>query len=421
MKLIPLLFLLLLTGCAQGPTLPIPPTATARAVGQVTPSATGTGGSQSRPDTPTATPSSTMTPSPTLTPTPTLPEMQVYTGDDEVLRIRLPAAWKAEAEQDATRLDVTFSSPDGRSLFLITIAPAATREAAIERFIESFFGNQPPDTREPLPDGTERLTGLTSNGRRFEMRIRYQVGLLTGLIAAAESEAWEENSRIWEEAFASFHLFPSNAARLLTLPQTPTFDSGALAIRSLNHYYTDSGVLWVVGELANEGEIDAEGVRVAVTLLTADGSEVAMREGYLDQELLLAGEEAPFLLLIENPPAEGSWVALDSEIQGDLATLALARAHKGLIVESVAGAPPTPDGYRLTGEVKNEGDSPASFVRVSGALYNAAGELIATTSIYAPSDSLAPGAAAPFDLKFNDFAGDIADVTNHRVWVTGNK
>jgi hypothetical protein len=375
------------------------------------------------PEPPTATPEPTAPPAPTVTPTPALPPMTVYADANDVITIRAPTAWDLEAESSPLGVNLALSDPRDESILFLQVSPTDHEdEQALEVFISTFLGDQEEGQRETLEDGTVRLSGRGTAGRgRFEARIRQHGLLLSALIVAADDAAWERNERVFAEAFDSFRLFPENAWLLFRAREPlPPFDPAALEIVSATPYYSDPRTLWVLGEVENTGFRSAESLAVTVELLGSDESIVAAREGYAELEVLLSGERAPFAVLFDNAPAASEWATMTATVYGSPATFYLRRMHRGLVLAQVGPAEPSGTAaHRVTGLVGNEGESPAEFVRVVGALYDDMGLVVAVSSTYADAQVLDPAQSAPFDLQFLSAAVEPEVVFVSRIWVTG--
>ena len=56
------------------------------------------------------------------------------------------------------------------------------------------------------------------------------------------------------------------------------------------------------------------------------------------------------------------------------------------------------DAYRIVGEVTNQGNQKATFVKVSGAFYNSSNTIVAADFAYTDPQNLEPGQTAPFEI-----------------------
>ncbi len=303
-------------------------------------------------------PTATATPLPTATPTPTLPPMRVFTDETGVIRVRVPEAWQASVEQGPALMQATFARPDGSNALFVLVLPVLEGDTrTLDDLIPLFLGDL-EETSEPerLPDGTLRLTGLTSSLGFVEMRLQRRAGFNVALIATPQLLDAAESERLFKELFDSFHLYPTRAATLFNRP-APTLDPAALEVTSIEQFTSATGALWVIGEVANRGEVDVELVEVSVRLLSASGETVAQESGFVESDLLLAGERAPFSVIFEQPPAPEQWVTTQPALRASLADRLIEQSAPGLRVTSSAVAEPfDPATYRLTGTLQNEGD-----------------------------------------------------------------
>jgi translation initiation factor RLI1 len=62
--------------------------------------------------------------------------------------------------------------------------------------------------------------------------------------------------------------------------------------------------------------------------------------------------------------------------------------------------------YHIVGEVTNQGNGKATFVKVSGAFYNSSDSIVAADFAYTGPQVLEPGQTAPFEIRVDAPAAD---------------
>ncbi|MFN3763685.1 MAG: FxLYD domain-containing protein, partial [Anaerolineae bacterium] len=162
------------------------------------------------------------------------------------------------------------------------------------------------------------------------------------------------------------------------------------------------------GEVVNTTADVLTNVQVRVTLFDASGNALIGGNVFAAADILPPAARAPFSLLFTAPPpnfVSHQVVALRGEAAGELAA-----RYVPVTVEEVAGAPYGPQ-FEVSGAVRNaDPERTAATVVVVATAYDEAGLVIGfrqqTVDV---GDGLAPGAAAPFRMRFTVYKGVPAD------------
>lgn len=194
-----------------------------------------------------------------------------------------------------------------------------------------------------------------------------------------------------EEAMAPTELLP-----------TPT--PMPFGIRGVGFYETPVGSLHCLGEVVNTTADTLTNVQVRVTLFDASGNALIGGNVFAAADILPPNTRAPFSLLFTAPPpnfVSHQVVALRGEVVGELAA-----RYVPVTVEEVTGAPYGPQ-FEVSGAVRNtDPERTAATVVVVATAYDEAGLVTGfrqqTVDV---GDGLAPGAAAPFRMRFTVYKG----------------
>ncbi len=170
-------------------------------------------------------------------------------------------------------------------------------------------------------------------------------------------------------------------------------DNGITLLSSSS--FTDSiGAYHVVGEVRNDTGQTIEFVNVVATYTDSAGNFLATADTYTTLEILSAGDVSPFDLLLTNPPAgivqyslQMQWEsAFDTPFQG-ITLIGTPRVS----VDSIGFT-------HIAGQVRNDGNTAATFVQIIATFYAADGTVVGTDSTFASIDTIQPGQSSPYEL-----------------------
>lgn len=198
-----------------------------------------------------------------------------------------------------------------------------------------------------------------------------------------------------EEAMAPTELLP-----------TPT--PMPFGIRGVGFYETPVGSLHCLGEVVNTTAEVLTNVQVRVTLFDASGGALIGGTVFAAADLLPPAARAPFSLLFTAPPpnfVSHQVVALRGEAAGELAA-----RYVPMAIEEVSGTPYGPQ-FEISGAVRNrDPERMAATVIVVATTYDETGLVTGfRQQMVDVGDGLAPGAAAPFRMRFTVYKGVPAD------------
>lgn len=180
---------------------------------------------------------------------------------------------------------------------------------------------------------------------------------------------------------------------------TPTATPTALPAVVENVYFHPSplGELTVLGEVVNASSTDVERVVVQIALYDAADRLLASQAATAALDVLAPGQRSPFAVLFDPAP--------DGLASYQATVLAAAPAYVGTLYRSlepvaVVFEQPAPGLVRLSGRVRNTGDSEAVAVAVFATLYDPLGRVVgARSNATEPATIALGGGEADFHIE----------------------
>jgi len=187
---------------------------------------------------------------------------------------------------------------------------------------------------------------------------------------------------------------------------TPDPPAQALAIVGQARYTHRTGGTHIVGLVLNGGNRNVHQVKIGGRFYDQGGKLAlqAATDAYID--ILRPGEQAPFDLALDQPPAGLGEYVLEAEGRetADEPFLGIEFIQYSALLRESA----TEDSQSLTivGELTNRGAQPSNQVRVSCAVLDASGNILDVAMSPAYAGILAPGRVVPFKLYLAQVNGD---------------
>lgn len=190
-------------------------------------------------------------------------------------------------------------------------------------------------------------------------------------------------------------------ALVLPPPATPVFSGEAstpvplqVEVQSIQIVRTPVGSMWLLGEVANNGDYPVGGIQVQIDLAGPDGDSLLSVPAWVASGVVRPGERGPFAVLVREPPSEQvqpvvSVVAGDTLLQHGTHYLDLAVSDS----EANIG-----DGQaNVAGAIENVGQESATTLTVVATFYGAQGDVTgyAQQILEGP---LGQGERAPFSV-----------------------
>jgi len=203
----------------------------------------------------------------------------------------------------------------------------------------------------------------------------------------------------------------TNVAPTATTARTPTSLPAKvqLSTENISASKGTSGSGYVIGEVLNTGQGEADHIQVAASLIGDTGQTVgagSIADFFFPVQLLKPGERTPFRMFIEKMP--DVWKEVRVQVQAGAATTSSkASNYFDMKLDSTTLNPPTGRSTTTsaTGQVTNTGTGTGKFVSITVGLYDATGVLLTVGDSYAKLEQIGPGISAPFSVEFYDVKG----------------
>ena len=195
---------------------------------------------------------------------------------------------------------------------------------------------------------------------------------------------------------------PQTAQEGNTLLPSPT--PTPFTIQGVNVYRTPVGSLECLGEVYNPGPATLGNVQLQVTLLDQADQILLSIPFYVSQEVIPAGQSAPFRLLFTDPPAAYAKFNITS-LRGESVdpTSRFAEMKVTKVNGESNGAR-----YRVYGEVTNNDAANATDVRVTVTTYDADRRVIGYRDQVLTQGPLPPNTIQPFDVSLASSSPNVA-------------
>lgn len=186
-------------------------------------------------------------------------------------------------------------------------------------------------------------------------------------------------------------------------------DGQVISFSSLNTWLDTTGGYVIAGQVRNQAEQPLEFVRVTATLVDEEGEPTGERDNFVAADVIPPGGYAPFRVVFSDGMPRGT-ARYDLSATArftDLTTASYYGQENFLIASDVTI---DSDGALVvSGNVRNEGSRPAQLVKVIVTIFDDARRVVATDATLVETQSLAPGDASPFSLRFFDTGGQPQD------------
>ena len=171
-----------------------------------------------------------------------------------------------------------------------------------------------------------------------------------------------------------------------------------LSVSRVRGYRDDLNSLYVVGLVTNNTTDVLENIRLNVKVLDADGATLTTGTAFADAYTLYPGETVTFTWW---PTDDNYPDAANYEVSVSDYTRSEENKAEGVrAVNTSIRANEAESAFCVTGEIVNEGETPAEIQEISGAFFDPDGNLLATGNYAIFISVLAPGESTPFRLEF---------------------
>lgn len=202
-------------------------------------------------------------------------------------------------------------------------------------------------------------------------------------------------------------IIPREEDTIIAADATPTPTPMPVAVENLHFSENAIGGLWVMGEVMNSSQIALEQVRVGVTLLGEDGSEVGQAQGLVALDLVSPGERAPFAILFGEVPDkfEQYRAYALSAVPGYVGSY-----YRDLQVEELSTESERYVSYTVSGVVRNIGPEEAVSVQVVLTAYDPLDRVIAMRQVDPEYNVIPRGGSSEFTAVLAPVGGPVARI-----------
>ena len=193
-------------------------------------------------------------------------------------------------------------------------------------------------------------------------------------------------------------------------------------VKNYAHYSDSLGRLNIVGEAINDGTVVATAIKIVAAMLDENGDVLAVStSNWNGLELVPPGGQYPFGFQFGDEAKDWKQVEIHIQAQPYDPAATYFKPHGGLKLLGLSGAVPESSwgGYKISGQVVNDGDAAANWIKIVAIAYDANGAVIDVGSATPKLDGdLQPGASAPFDLEFHGLKNEPA---SYQAFVEGRE
>ncbi len=248
--------------------------------------------------------------------------------------------------------------------------------------------------------------------RPFTASLAIAIVTLIGLSAAlAQAPSCSEPNC----TFLPYLMKPEATPTPTVPPPTATLPPSGVFILNNHSYYVDSSdYLHIVGEVQNNTGQARQFIRITVNIFSGTGQLLDTDFTYTTLDELRPADKTCFHLLLKQP---AGWASYQFE---GISSSVYNGAFPALTIFNDSGAiDPTLGGYRIIGQVRNDGTSRVTYVQPIATLYNADGTVLDCDFTFVNSTDLDPGQTSAFEM-LNYGRPSYTDVATYRLQTDGN-
>jgi hypothetical protein len=149
--------------------------------------------------------------------------------------------------------------------------------------------------------------------------------------------------------------------------------------------------LHIIGQVQNNFTFPIQFVQITGTVYNSNHQLVATSDTYTDMDVLNPGAKSGFDILFTNVPTGASSYAVSASYQqastSKPPSLSISIGHQNIDLINT---------YHLLGEVTNQGNNTATFVKVSAVLFDSDHKIVDVVNTFTSPNNLQPGQTAPF-------------------------
>ncbi len=179
-------------------------------------------------------------------------------------------------------------------------------------------------------------------------------------------------------------------------PPTPTPTPPPLDIEAVNFVETRQGTLWGLGEVSNPGPDYLTQVVIEAALFDDAGVLLAREATFTQLDVVPPNQAVPFSILFDSPPGEFAQYQVVAVAGVPLS--GQTRYYFDLEAFDLRGSPEGIATYRISGQLRNTGQSDAESIRLVAVAYDENGRMLAQRQAELAVSLLKAGAISSFDI-----------------------
>lgn len=287
-----------------------------------------------------------------------------------------------------------------------TPAPTATLEVAVE--VATLPPTSTPAPYTPAPTATPTITPtpilhtIASGESLLSVAGRFGVS-----VAALQDANGILDPRFLQIGQQLIIPRPEEVEDAESQSLTPTPTPYPMEVQNVYFNESNIGGLWILGEALNTSAEMLEQVRVGITLLDDQDTEIANTEGLVALDLVSSGQAAPFAIAFGEKPGE---FARYRVFATHAVPAYVGSYYRDLEVNNIQYIGERNASYTVTGAIRNIGPEEAVEVEVVLTAYDPLGRVIAMRKVTPDHNVIAPGGETPFTAVIAPVGGPVQHV-----------
>jgi len=347
-----------------------------------------------------------------------------YRHPSGVFTLRIPRDWIAGELPDRSGVRVQFTTVEAGqavtrlSVYIVNTGQPMTPEA----FAQAASAYQPPADLAAFPwdeiertdqrDGSRRLTGVrtypTLGARALNVFLQGSGAFFSALELDITGAAAEQLETL-QAVVNTFTVNPNAELAIGTVQQAAsgvTSASGVIAFSGYLDWIGADGAFHLTGEAINTGYYALEAIRLSGVLFDNQGRRLAEQSDILSVDVLAPGQAAPFDLRFEGGrPANFVRYELQAAAREADFLLASFYGPENFTVANDEAIFSAQQRLIIRGQLANTGPQIAEQVKVIVAIWDDAGHVVGTETLFIAQPRLVPQEAAGFEVPFYALGG----------------
>lgn len=353
-----------------------------------------------------------------------------YHHPSGVFSLRTPRDWVAGELPDRSGVRVQFTTLEaGQAVTRLSVYVVNTGQPMTpEAFAQAANAYQPPADlaafgwqeidRTGQRDGSRRLTGVrtypTLGPRALNIFLQGNGAFFSALeldITGADATQLETLQAVVN----TFAVNPNAELDIGTVQQAAAgvvSSSGVIAFNGALDWTDPGGAFHLTGEAINTGYFPLEAIRLSGVLYDHQGRRLAEQSDILSVDVLAPGQGAPFDLRFEGGrPANFARYELQAAAREADFLLASFYGPENFTVANDEAIFNAQQRLVIRGQLANIGPHVAEQVKVIVAIWDDAGRVVGTETLYIAPPQLVPQEAASFEVPFYALGGPAVHYT----------